>query len=364
MNIEKEAAIKVLIEKQIPFVIFSPPHQSARMVITYSQSIGNSNDGISERGFYAFPFHAKEHIPSLYFHPDLDIPWNDWDGNLPDLPSLNAEYAVEMSPYIAGEQEYLDAILSYKSSFESEEVQKAIYSRISLRMLDSDFNIVEYFDALLAKYPKAFTYMMFIPGNGIWIGVSPELLLSYRDRSAKTVALAGTLPKVEGQEPNWSEKEVVEHRLVEDHITTICNDLGLQYEKSKVRTSDTGKVYHRKSDFDITISSDRVHDLLSRLHPTPAISGLPQSEALDLIYTIEKHRRTYYCGYLGWVESPEDLDLYINLRCMRLAMENNSAYLYAGGGITADSIPEKEWIETELKMGTLSDLFPKEPSIL
>ena len=86
------------------------------------------------------------------------------------------------------------------------------------------------------------------------------------------------------------------------------------------------------------------------MHPTPAVCGLPKEKALDLIYKTEPYDREYYAGYLGMVEK-DTVDFYVNLRCMKIY--ENTAALFVGGGITANSVAKKEWEETELKAETL-----------
>ena len=188
------------------------------------------------------------------------------------------------------------------------------------------------------------------------------MLLSFNNSIAKTVALAGTLkvnPDVPA--PEWTRKEIDEHRLVEKYIIALCDEKDIPFLKSKVRSTNTGKVYHLKSDFELEIESGEIVKFLEKLHPTPAISGLPQDLSLELIYETENHERSYYCGYLGWVNDINEFNLFINLRCMKLI--DKSYYLFAGGGITPDSNIHQEWEETQLKMATLQDLLPERHSL-
>jgi isochorismate synthase len=78
---------------------------------------------------------------------------------------------------------------------------------------------------------------------------------------------------------------------------------------------------------------------------------MPKMEALAFIQQHEGYDREFYSGYLGPVNLEGETHLFVNLRCMKI--QNNSATLYAGGGITEDSEPEKEWQETEMKCQTM-----------
>lgn len=359
--VDKEDIISKLREANMPFVLFREPSKPAKFLVQDAELEQNKLLNISQRGFYLFPFSRNEESMPLFFRPDYINEWESIESfnfNIRKLalPEIRAQELFEVD-----QDNYMDDLKKYLLEFEGGTLQKAIYSRVRNENLDQSLNISQFFKDLSHKYPKAFTYVVNIPGDGMWIGASPELLLSYSDGRAKTVALAGTL-KINRNipAPEWTRKEIDEHRLVEKHIMKLCDDMNLDYEKSAVRSSSTGKVYHLKSDFSIKITPDEIINFLSDLHPTPAISGLPQKESLDLIYKVEKHQRSYYCGFLGWVEDIDNFKLFINLRCLKLQGRQYS--LFAGGGITPDSDIKKEWDETEIKMATLTDLLPKEYS--
>ena len=91
--------------------------------------------------------------------------------------------------------------------------------------------------------------------------------------------------------------------------------------------------------------------MLKLLHPTSAICGMPREESIAFLKTTESFDRSFYSGYLGPVNFENKTTLFVNLRCMQWC--GQKAILYAGAGVTIDSIPEKEWEETELKMNTL-----------
>ena len=95
--------------------------------------------------------------------------------------------------------------------------------------------------------------------------------------------------------------------------------------------------------------------LISVLHPTPAVCGFPKLEAKKFILENENYNREYYSGFLGELNIHDATDLYVNLRCMQI--KNNQIHLYIGGGITKDSIPEKEWIETANKAMTMKKIL-------
>ena len=90
----------------------------------------------------------------------------------------------------------------------------------------------------------------------------------------------------------------------------------------------------------------QLSELIHSLHPTPAVCGIPLESSRNYILKNEGYNRDFYAGYIG-LETPDFDKYFVNLRCARLY--NNGALLFVGGGITAQSNPQKEWTETELK---------------
>jgi isochorismate synthase len=74
---------------------------------------------------------------------------------------------------------------------------------------------------------------------------------------------------------------------------------------------------------------------------------LPKELATEFILANEQYNRSYYAGFLGEFNSQNTTDLFVNLRCFEI--EKNSVTLYVGCGITKDSSPEKEYVETKMK---------------
>jgi isochorismate synthase len=116
---------------------------------------------------------------------------------------------------------------------------------------------------------------------------------------------------------------------------------------------------HLKSEFEVDIKATNFPQLgsvmLQLLHPTAAVCGMPLEPSLKFLEEHEGYDRRFYAGYLGPVNVNQDIDLFVNLRCMQLA--GSHALLYAGAGVTIDSVPENEWEETEMKLNTLLNVI-------
>jgi isochorismate synthase EntC len=88
-------------------------------------------------------------------------------------------------------------------------------------------------------------------------------------------------------------------------------------------------------------------EILAALHPTPAVGGVPQRAAIDFIARVEPHSRGWYTGPVGWIDEKGDAEFAVAIRCG--VISGKEAFIYAGAGIVADSDPDAEYQETELK---------------
>jgi len=217
---------------------------------------------------------------------------------------------------------------------------------------------IEIFETALQRYPNTFCYLWYHPNTGIWIGATPEVFLKAKNTNITTVALAGTIKAEDSKEPIWSTKEIEEQQIVVDYINDSFKESLENVRVSKNQTVKAGAVYHLKSTITGKINENfKLKPLIEKLHPTPAVCGLPKTEALQFIHTNENYDRSYYTGFLGELNAGDasQTHLFVNLRCMKL--EGNTASIFVGGGITKDSVPESEWLETQYKSQTMLSLL-------
>jgi isochorismate synthase len=238
--------------------------------------------------------------------------------------------------------------------------EKVVLSRTEEIELPEDFDISLAFEKLTRSYTNALISFVSIPGYGSWFGASPELLISVEGKHTfRTTALAGTQSYNEGinlKSVAWTQKDIEEQALVERYIISCFKKIRLrEYEEHGPRTVVAGNLIHLKSDFTVDMQATNFPQLgsvmLQLLHPTSAVCGVPLDTSLEFIRRHEGYDRQFYTGYVGPVNFQDRIDIFVNLRCLQ--MWPGRAVLYAGAGITQDSIPEKEWEETELKLNTL-----------
>lgn len=242
--------------------------------------------------------------------------------------------------------------------------EKIVPSRSMTVDLPETFDLVESFQKLCTSYPEALITLVCIPGVATWLGASPETLVCVEDKSVfKTVALAGTQPYCPGidlRSVAWTQKEIEEQALVERYVISCFKRIRLrEYEEHGPRTVVAGNLMHLKSEFRVDMKATNFPQIgsvmLELLHPTSAVCGMPLEPAMDFLMRNERYDRLFYAGYLGPVNVYNNIELFVNLRCMQII--GNRGVLYAGAGVTIDSDPEKEWSETEMKLNTLLNVI-------
>ncbi|ARN77442.1 hypothetical protein BST97_05275 [Nonlabens spongiae] len=247
---------------------------------------------------------------------------------------------------LADRLNHMNLVKKGVAAIASGKLEKVVLSR--KRDIQTTLSYPQIADRLFKAYPDNHTYFFHHPKVGTWCGSTPEVLLSYSGNILNTVSLAGTALFNAKKDHVWGEKERHEQQIVTDSIVSILKYHGTEnVQTDGPKTIRSGDLIHLKTEISAAAKQDQISSILSDLHPTPAVCGLPKDVALDLILEHENYDRAFYTGYFGII-SPKESDYYVNLRCMRL--KENIATIYAGGGITLQSDPELEFLETENKM--------------
>jgi isochorismate synthase len=188
--------------------------------------------------------------------------------------------------------------------------------------------------------------------DSVFLGATPEMLCRVDGRRLETEAIAGSAPKP-GEPPlESSDKEAREHRAVVDGIEQalrpLCSFLqvdgspgviGLPHVRH-LRTAIRGRLHPQVA----------LSELVSALHPTPAVGGVPRDRALRFLAEHEDLDRGWYAGPIGWIgDSAAELAVAIRSALIR----GSEANLFVGAGIVAGSTAHGEWLETEAKSLTL-----------
>ena len=249
---------------------------------------------------------------------------------------------------------YLMQLNQLLSDLSQHKAEKVVFSRISKEQIEDAHDLEKVLTRLADKYgDKALIYAVSDPELGTWVGATPEILLAGDNGVYSTMSLAGTKKDADTK---WTRKEEREQQMVTDFIVHKLMEHQInEFEVEGPDTFYTGAVYHLKSVIRFRAKEHQVSELVTALNPTPAVCGLPRTKALSLIHAYESHKRSLYTGMIGRMDAAA-AQVFVNLRCMQLMSgENNSAAVYVGGGITAESNPEAEWEETVNKAATLKN---------
>lgn len=259
---------------------------------------------------------------------------------------------------------YIKLVALTIQGIKNEEFQKAVPARLIEIPLHQDFDAIDTFLNLCDSYDNAFTSLVSIPQIGTWLGATPEVLLEVdANHTFKTVALAATQKRDLGkstEETAWTQKEIEEQAMVSRYIINCFKKIRLrEFEEKGPKTITAGNLLHLKTDYKVDMAATNLPQLgtvmLDLLHPTSAVAGMPKEIVLPFLEKHEEFDREFFSGYLGPVNINNSSNIFVNLRCMQVFEE--SAFLYAGAGITEDSITEKELHETELKFNTLLNII-------
>lgn len=303
-------------------------------------------------GFIVSPFDANDAFPVFLFE-GLEIETFDYSKYLTVSPrEKEMEVCADFTIYERAFNVVKEAINTHKAD-------KIVLSR-SARTLTPVDNVLALFSRACKSNPHCYVSLIEIPGHDTWLIATPELLYKAKGHEGKTTALAGTMPWADiANGLHWSEKNKQEQQVVVSYIENRLADNRIKFQKESLHYTRAGEIVHLQTDF-IIHNSDCVSDVrvIKALHPTPAVAGIPLQIARETIKEAEgENFRQYYAGFCGFLRHPGyDTECYVSLRLAHITSDN-TATLYAGGGIMPQSVIADEWKETSLKLNTITSLL-------
>ncbi len=241
-------------------------------------------------------------------------------------------------------------------------LHKVVLADVMDVVADVPFDGVRSLQTLRQNHPDC---TVFSVGNGrgqSFIGASPERLLSIRENRLTTDALAGSAPR--GVTPTGdtqlaqtllnSEKERYEHQVVVDFLLAQLRSLGLTPQcAAEPQLMRLFHIQHLYTPISARLKPHRISPLevVRRLHPTPAVAGVPRRQACDLIRQQETFDRGLYAAPIGWIDTAGNSEFIVGIRSALI--DGCNARLYAGAGIVSGSQPDRELAEIKLKLRSL-----------
>lgn len=214
---------------------------------------------------------------------------------------------------------------------------------------------LDIYRALRVVNPSPFMFLLRSPEVSL-VGSSPEIMVRVEDGVTTIRPLAGTRKRGANEEEDrrLAEELLADPKERAEHVMLIDlarNDVGRVSEFGSVRLSDVMVVERYSHVMHITsnvtgklLPGKTALDALRAGLPAGTVSGAPKVRAMEIIDELEPHRRGPYAGAVGYIDFTGNMDTCIALRT--IVMQGQTAYVQAGAGLVADSVPESEYEET------------------
>jgi len=364
--------LQLCLQNRVNFAAYREPGGTVQTIIQKTRevaSLDTKNDISGQVGFIVSPYRDSGSCRSMLIAPDIVVNGDEVDGQIFQQVAAfegRTAYAVDHSSslYECGRDEYIDQVGTLVNLIKEDRFSKAVLSRIKVVTGEQRHKLSSMFVEMCRKYPYSFVYI-FQAEDHLWVGATPEILASVCGDLFKTVSLAATRMNLPANQDiqRWSPKERQEQRYVTEFINEVLNDC-------KISSVTRGNTYLRRASNLLHLCTEfncdalevmgKLSTLLGHLHPTPAVCGIPRSDVMEFVASLEKHERQYYSGFIGPVNvTAKQISLYVNLRCMRVFPDH--ARVFVGGGVTAESVAVDEWSETVLKAKTILSVLHETP---
>jgi anthranilate synthase component 1 len=262
-----------------------------------------------------------------------------------------------------------DASLAYSSNFTQPEFESAVRTCIDYIRAGDIFQVVisqrlavplaveplEVYRTLRIVNPSPFMFFLRTPRCTL-VGSSPEIMVRVVNGKVTVRPLAGTRRRgrTEEEDQKLAEELLADPKERAEHVMLVDlgrNDVGRVARYGSVEVSDVmvierySHVMHITSNVTGELAEGRdAFDALAACLPAGTVSGAPKVRAMEIIDELEPHRRGPYGGAVGYIDFAGNMDTCIALRT--IVIQDGTAYVQAGAGIVADSVPEREYEET------------------
>jgi anthranilate synthase component 1 len=266
--------------------------------------------------------------------------------------------------------DYLNAVKRAKEYIRAGDIIQVVLSqRWQMKPQSSPFHI---YRALRLVNPSPYMYCFHFEDIDI-VGSSPELLVRREGERVETRPIAGTRRRGQTPEEDLALEEELKKDIKEraEHLMLVDlgrNDLGRVCKSGSVKVPVFMSVEHYSHVMHLVSSvtgtlrpNANAFDLFQACFPAGTVSGAPKIRAMQVIDELESLQRGPYAGAVGYFSYTGNMDMAITIRT--LIFKDGKAYLQAGAGIVADSIPEREFKECEHKAAAIVAAVQKAQSL-
>jgi isochorismate synthase len=255
----------------------------------------------------------------------------------------------------APDAEFLARVDTILEGIRAGHFEKVVAARRAVLALENDPGAAAVLMALGAQAPRC-TRFAFRRGTTTFVGATPERLVAKRGLDVETEAVAGSIRADRAEAAGAllsSAKDRAEHEFVVREVVRCLEPLSASLEHpSQPEVKRLRHVLHLRTPIVARLREPRhVLELVERLHPTPAVAGVPTAAAVSWIGRHEPDERGWYAGPVGWLDAAGDGDFAVALRSG--VLEPGRVHLYAAAGIVRGSHAPSELAETRLKLASL-----------
>ncbi|MFC7203635.1 isochorismate synthase MenF [Haloferax namakaokahaiae] len=242
------------------------------------------------------------------------------------------------------------------------DLRKVVLAQALEVELEAAISVPDMLARLGTAYPDCHRFLVEPETGASFVGATPERLVSIRGKTVETGALAGTTGRGDtDDEDEWLAEELLastkdnhEHELVAEAIREQLDPFCESIRVGERGIRKLATVQHLWTPIDATLEQDEhVLSVVEALHPTPAVGGLPPAEAFDVIRDTEPFDRGWYAAPVGWFDADGNGSFAVAIRSA--VVNETLATLFAGVGLVADSDPDAEWDEVQLKYRPILD---------
>jgi menaquinone-specific isochorismate synthase len=281
----------------------------------------------------------------------------------PPSESVGEPPGIDARTKTTSKAEWREGVTAATDRIEAGGLRKVVLAQALRVSLSTRLSIPDVLTRLGETYPDCYRFL-FEPddGTGGFFGATPERLVDLRGRTVETGALAGTTGRGETpEEDEWlaeellaDEKNAHEHELVVGAVRKQLEPHAASIRTGARRIRRLATVQHIETPIAAELATDEhVLTLVEALHPTPAVGGLPPDRALETIRDTEPFERGWYAAPVGWFDAAGYGSFAVALRSA--VARGDVATLFAGVGVVADSDPDREWDEVQLKYRPILD---------
>ncbi|MWG36830.1 isochorismate synthase [Halomarina oriensis] len=280
---------------------------------------------------------------------------------LPAMVPSGDPPGVVGTAHLTTREEWHGMVETAVDRIESGDLRKVVLALALTVDLDAPVDVPSVLERLRRTYPECYRFLVQPTDAAGFFGAPPERLVRLRDRAVETEALAGSAARGDTPEADADlaaelvESEKIQHEqgLVVDAIRDQLEPLGAVAVGDQ-HVHRLATIQHLRTPIEATLDDDRhVLDIVSALHPTPAVGGLPPDVAQRVIHETESFDRGWYAAPVGWFDAGGDGEFAVAIRSG--VAGGREATLFAGNGIVADSDPAAEWDEVRLKYRPILD---------